>query len=381
LTRASETDDHAGDQTNWLSSSSPDDVAEECSDLEEVSFQVLDTSTTSVDLGSFFSKLHPQAVSLEFDSCMQQMLISELLSSLSSGDRLRSLAMTSEKKRRTAIEPGQLGHFAQHADKHKLFPGLERLDVYVQEDAVSLLPKCFPTITWLRLEISTSRRDESILKPIASMTQLQSLEVLGRKSRDEERDHHDDLPARAFIHLGSLTQLKSLDISSSFFPMSKDDPGDDGLLGDKLTREDASNMFSTLTALEHLSVYIDGYCEDDHLLKLISEVCPELSSLELIGELRAELLILAYAPVFRGVRQLTIGYLRSSLASCDLIRMLDNFAPKLERLIIEGESTASRYLSSKLARFKKTSGWSEVCNSYGESFNPLILRASDLSSI
>ena len=91
--------------------------------------------------------------------------------------------------------------------------------------------------------------------PIVRMSQLQYLEIVNF-------DH--SLPARSFIPLGSLSQLKSLKIGTSFFPycsLQENDEDDPDFGNEILLSVDSYNMFSGLTALEHLSTsaHQDGH--------------------------------------------------------------------------------------------------------------------------
>lgn len=113
-------------------------------------------------------------------------------------------------------------------------------------------------------------------------------------------------------------------------------------------------MFSKLTALEHLSICTNAYEHPGHLWDSISKSCPGLSSLEITGKLDPEHLIRAHAPVFENVKRLTIGDVKPGVCSFETIRMLDNFAPKLEKLMLNGECFRSQHIYEAWVEFQKT---------------------------
>jgi hypothetical protein len=85
-----------------------------------------------------------------------------------------------EDNDREQIETIQLQRFLTTTAKP--FPYLKRLDLFLENGAVALFPRWFPAVTWLRLEAYSPRTDESALKSIASMSQLQILrDRRGRK--------------------------------------------------------------------------------------------------------------------------------------------------------------------------------------------------------
>jgi hypothetical protein len=346
------TDGDIEDQTNWLTVSFLNEVVQRCPDLQEVFFWVPYTPVTPADLARFFQSIRPRAVSLEF-AWGRQMITCEVLSALSHGCCLESLAFDSEIDDREAIEVDQLQQFLSITSKP--FACLNRLDLYLEAAAVPLIPQCFPAVTWLRLEILSYLRDESTLKPIGEMSQLQFLEIVGEGDKSE---HQYNIPARAFIALGSLTRLKSLEIGKSFFPhcVSEDDIEElaYSYSDDRLTRADASDMFAGLTALEHLSVFIDDHDSPDHLFDSVAEHCPYLSSIELVGELDPWDLILPDAPVLRNVRHMTLGDIKRTVASSQAARIIDNFAPKLEKLSFKNKDPRSKKIYAAWAKFLST---------------------------
>lgn len=266
------------------------------------------------------------------------------------------MVFAGENDEREAIEVVQLRRLLDVVAKP--FPYPKHLDLYREEETVALMSWCFPTVTWLRLRIFSSCRDESILEPIARMSQLQSFEIVGY---GDKRDHSSDLPARAFIPLGSLTRLKSLNIGTSFFPCcmdEDDDPRDFEYFtpSDKFTRADTSDMFSRLTALEYLSIFIDDYCCPGHLYDSISEYCPRLGSFELIGKLDPQDWIRVHAPVLKNVRQITPGDIKPGMAGLQVARILDNFVPRLRKLIFKGERSRSKVIYDAWVELKGMKG-------------------------
>jgi hypothetical protein len=282
------------------------------------------------------------------------MLTCDLLSALSHGQCLESLTFMGENDEHEMIDVVHLQRFLDVTSKP--FPYLTRLGLFVDEEAVPLIPQCFPTVTWLRLKICSDRRDESILRPIANMSQLQFLEILG-----DEDTRDDSLPAIAFVPLGSLIRLRVLNIGTSFFPLyvSEDDVEGNEWLDhdniDKFTRADASEMFSRLTALEHLAIYVGDLDElPGHLFDSVSKHCPHLSSIELAGRLDLRNLVRAHAPVLENVRQLTINNVSPDIIASQAARLIDNFAPKLEKLRFVGENSCTRDVHAAWASFRST---------------------------
>lgn len=122
-------------------------------------------------------------------------------------------------------------------------------------------------------------------------------------------------------------------------------------------------MFSGLTALEHLSIYEEYYRSPDHLYDSISECCPKLNSLELVGKLDPLNLVRLYAPVFENVRKLTLGEIKPGISSAHIARILDNFAPQLEKLMFKGEHAQSKDIYIARVGLQRTQGFFK--DSYG----------------
>jgi hypothetical protein len=338
--------------TNWLTIPFLAAVAQRSYNLQEVFIWVPNTSIEPADLARFFRNIHPRTVSLDLGGD-RVMLTSELLAALSQGKCLESLESVSENDSREQIESLQLRRFLETTTKP--FPYLKRLDLFLEDEAASLISQCFPAVTWLRLEVYSARTDESVLKSVANMSQLQFLEIVGDGSTSE-----CCVPARAFIALGSLTQLKSLSIGTSFFPccMSEDDSEapDNFDSHDKSTRADVSNMFSGLVNLEHLFICIDEYTCPDHLYDSISRCCPQLSSLELLGSPDLQDFVLRYAPTFYNLRQMTLGNIKYDVGASQAARLIDNLAPRLERLSFKDQHTIVQEIYSELMKLRSTQG-------------------------
>lgn len=195
-----------------------------------------------------------------------------------------------------------------------------------------LLKYLQPTLESLRLTDNSENRP---LKPLGNMSQLRYLEIVGKGIKNEHK-----LPARAFVPLGSLTRLRSLNISTSFSPCCIDqhDSVEPGFFNSrhKFTRADASAMFSRLTALEHLSIFIGGD-EIGRLYGSLSEYCPYLSSIELLGDFDPQHLIQANAPVLGNVKKMSIENIKATMSSPLMAMLIYDFAPNLEKLSFTGE--------------------------------------------
>ncbi|CAD0101329.1 unnamed protein product [Aureobasidium mustum] len=187
------------------------------------------------------------------------------------------------------------------------------------------------------------------------MSQLQYLEIV---------DFDHSILARSFIPLGSLSQLKSLKIGTSFFAYCslEENPEDDPDFAHEIFLSvDSYNMFSGLTALEHLSISAHQYGHPGHLWRSISAYCSRLSSLEFVGELDLWSPAPFDAVKFNSLTDLTIDELRVTdmaddwavdhMATCRAIRVIDNFAPKLQRL----QCTTKSYISQQIC-----TDWTEV---------------------
>lgn len=316
----------------WLTASFLTEVARRCPSLKEISIMARYVPTEPADLALFLSSIRPQAVTLGFEQ-EGQMLTSEVLSAVSESESLTSLDLVGIMRDYEEVKLVELQRFLSVTSKP--FANLTHLGLFLEAEAVPLLALCFPAVTWLRLGLNTPRRDDFTLEPLASMSQLQYLEISGGGDKAE-----DKLPARAFIGLGSVTQLKSLKIGTSFFPscMSQDDSVEPEAFDPrhKFTRADASVMFSRLTALEHLSIFI-GAAEPDHLYDYISKHCSKLSSIELVGEFDPQHLVQAHAPVLVNVRKMSIEDIKASMSPSRVARLIYDFVPKLEKLSSTGE--------------------------------------------
>jgi len=95
-------------------------------------------------------------------------------------------------------------------------------------------------------------------------------------------------------------------------------------------------MFSRLTALEHLSIFVGGD-EIGRLYGSLSKYCPSLSSIQLMGDFDPQHLIQANAPVLGNVRKLSIENIKPTMSSPLVARLIYDFAPKLEKLSFTGE--------------------------------------------
>ena len=227
------------------------------------------------------------------------------------------------------------------------------------------------------MEIWSTRRDESTLRPIAHMSQLQFLEIVGD---GDEHEHDFTVPARASIPLGSLSQLRSLNIGTSFYPfcMREEDPEEYGSFhpDDKFSVADASDMFSGLSALEHLSINAHQGIDNssDHIWESISKFCPKLSSLDFVGKLDLWDFVTPNAPVIMNVTDITIEAIevtdpvieemrvtgvalervKTRRAISQAVRIIDNFAPKLQRLRCTGRCSLSKQICDTWAEFRNT---------------------------
>lgn len=341
---------------NWLTSTFLDDVANKCPGLKEVLLWAPYTSINPVDLVQFFRSIQLQAISLDFGEYASEVLTYDVLSTLSHGGCLESLIFAPNKAKYSDIEVDHLQRFLDAT--RDPFPSLKRLELVLEENAVPLIPQCFPAITWLRLDVTSYLRDESILKPIANMSQLQILEIVGDGDR---REYNHTIPARAFIPLGSLSQLKSLKIGTSFYPSctrEKDsEDREDVSPDDKFLESDTSDMFSGLTSLQHLSIDALDYADHDHhLWESISSFCPRLSSIEFVGSLDLWSLVLPTAPLFENLTNMAVEQVRGriSLNNLQAVRMIDNFAPKLRRLRCTGDCPFTQDLCTLWAEFRTT---------------------------
>ncbi|KAG9652203.1 hypothetical protein KCU64_g8454, partial [Aureobasidium melanogenum] len=344
------------EDTNWLTASFLADVAKRCPDLKEVLLWAPYTSIDPVDLVQFFRSIRPQVISIDFGEYASEVLTYDVLSALSQGGSLESLIFVPDKAKYSDIEVDHLQRFFDAT--RDPFPSLRRLELVLEENAVPLIPQCFPAITWLRLDVTSYLRDESILKPIANMSQLQILEIVGDGDR---REYNHTIPARAFIPLGSLSQLKSLKIGTSFYPscMREEDSEDHESFSpdDKFLESDASDMFSGLTSLKHLSVNALDYADHDHhLWESISSFCPRLSSIEFVGSLDLWSLVLPNAPILENVTNMAVEQIRGRmrLVGFQAVRIIDNFAPKLQRLRCTGESSISQDVCTAWEEFRTT---------------------------
>ncbi|KAH0370208.1 hypothetical protein KCU65_g2750, partial [Aureobasidium melanogenum] len=307
-------------------------------------------------LVQFFRSIRPQMIHLDFGEDASEVLTYDVLSALSYGGRLESLVFAPHEAKLSDIEVDDLQRFFRGTEDP--FPSLKRLELVLEEGSVPLIPYCFPAITWLRLDVTSYLRDESVLEPIANISQLQILEIVGDEDR---REYNHTIPARAFIPLGSLSRLKSLKIGTSFYPscMREEDFRDPGSFfpDDKFLVVDASDMFSGLTSLEHLSINALGYeIHDHHLWESISSFCPRLSSIEFVGSLDLWSLILPDAPVLENVTDMAIGQIRSrkQLHGFQAVRIIDNFVPKLQRLRCTSSSPFSIAVCNTWAHFRAT---------------------------
>jgi hypothetical protein len=279
---------------NWLTASFLSAVTESCYKLEGVLLWSRNTPITAKDLVCFFRRTRPREVSLFFgDDILPHMLSDDLLLALSCGGRLESLTLTCPAADRHKYSVEEI----KAVDLQSLlnatsepFPSLKRLDLHLEDKAIVLMPQCFPAVTQLRLDVwvyyedSSRLRDESVLEPIGKMSQLQALEIVGH---GETREWGISLPARAFIPLGCLTQLRSLELGTSFYPACVSERvdlefGDDSAefsLDDKMLAADVSSMFSNLTSLDHLTINAQEHDGCGLLLWWISSCCPHLSSI------------------------------------------------------------------------------------------------------
>jgi len=306
-------------------------VAQQCPSLKKISIRARDVPVKSAYLARFFRSIRPRVVTL---GCGQdQMLTCEVLSALSDNKCLRSLDLVGEMRDCEEIKLIQLQRFLSVTGKP--FANLTRLNLFLEAKAIPLLAQCFPALTWLRLGLDANRGDELTLKPLGNMSQLRYLEIVGKGIKNEHK-----LPARAFVPLGSLEQLRSLNISTSFSPccINQYDSVEPGSFNSehKFTRADASAMFSRLTALEHLSIFVGGD-EIGRLYGSLSKYCPSLSSIQLMGDFDPQHLIQANAPVLGNVRKLSIENIKPTMSSPLVARLIYDFAPKLEKLSFTGE--------------------------------------------
>lgn len=165
------------DELWWLTVSFLEDIAKICPNLEELSLRIMGTTVKSADLARFFQNIRPRAVSLDFGPLGRGMLTCDLLANLSHGGYLQTLTLTGGNAEQPAIDVVQLQLFLDSTESP--FPHLDSLTLHVQAQAVSLVPQCFPAVTRLRLNVESYGRDETLLEPIANMSQLQNLEIVG----------------------------------------------------------------------------------------------------------------------------------------------------------------------------------------------------------
>lgn len=235
------------DRSDWLTVSFLTEIAVRCPNLEHISLCVYNPHIDPKDVVLFFQSIQPRRVSLEFGCSRQSILNLDLLFALSCLDRLQSLALIGTEGAGTLITAEQLIRLTSLVNTP--FLRLKSLELCLEADAVLWIPHCFPAVTWLQLDITSNHRDGSILEQIASMSQLQSLEIRGYGG--EHRTPTHDLPARAFIPLGSLTRLKSLRISTSFFPHCIGDDDDDNATRDS-DRFRNSDKFTKGRCIRHV---------------------------------------------------------------------------------------------------------------------------------
>jgi hypothetical protein len=360
------------DWTDWLTVSFLTDVAHRCPNLEEVSLCVLGPIIETTDLVRFFGSIRARAVSLEFHAWNQHLFNCDLLAALSLGERLERLASRGGSHEREAIATIQMQRFLN--TNSKPFPYLKQLDLCLENEAIPLLPQCFPAVTSLRLEISLSAWNDSILKPIANMSQLQILEILGEG--DEREYNNNTVPVRAFIPLGSLTRLQSLNIGTSFFPccLSEEEVSEQlfSASGNEFLEMDASDMFSRLTALVHLSISTgDDSKTPGHLYDWISKYCPHLRSIEFVGGLDLRDLVRPHAPVLEHVKHMTFESIDLDIKATQAARIIDNFAPRLETLSFEDQNCLVKEIYAEMMKFRTQGTFKD---SRGSRIRELILK-------
>jgi len=214
---------------------------------------------------------------------------------------------------------------------------------------------------------SIHRRDETLLEPISKMSRLQILEIKEDRKKSEDEP---GLPARAFIPLGSLAQLRLLKIGTSFFPnyMNEqtenegeersiwDDPIDSSR-NDRFVAADAFKMFSGLTLLTHLSLRARVFRNCHCLLEDISTCCPQLSSIEFVGKLDLWCFIYPSGVKFSNIRQMVIGDVLPGISTLQAARLIDDFAPQLRMLSFIGERGRSKEMYTAWVGFRKTQGF------------------------
>lgn len=177
-----------GSQGNWLTASFLSAVAQSCPKLEGVLLWTWNTPIVAEDLVRFFQRTRPRKVSLFFgDAMILGEVTDDVLLALSCGERLESLTLTCPPADRheSIVEEIKADDLQSLLDAtSEPFLMLKHLDMYLEDKAVVLMPRCFPAVTQLRLDVSVHHlRDECILEPIAKMSQLQVLEIVGDGDR------------------------------------------------------------------------------------------------------------------------------------------------------------------------------------------------------
>lgn len=358
---------------SWLTPSFLSSVAETCCELERLSLLAWYTPIVAKDLVHFFQRTRAREVSLYFgDIPGRKMFTDRVLLTLSFSERLESLTLVCppDDRHRSNVEEITAKDLQSLLDMtDEPFPALKRLDLKLEDKGIVLMPHCFPSVTQLRLEVSLynkaslyttrPRRDESVLEPISKMSQLQVLEIVGG---DEPSEWENSLPPRAFIPLGCLTRLKSLDIGKSFFPVCIEealdtdwmDDSSEYLLDEKFLAEDVLRMFSNLTLLDHLSVNARVNDRCGLLLSWISSCCPQLGSIRFVGRLDLWWFVDREVIKFYNITQMIIEDVQPGISAIQAARLIDNFAPQLQSLSFDGEYNRSKDILTAWLEFQTT---------------------------
>lgn len=117
-------------------------------------------------------------------------------------------------------------------------------------------------------------------------------------------------------------------------------------------------MFSGLTALKHLSINALDYQDfRHHLWESIASFCPGLTSIEFVGELELCSLVSPYAPILENVTDMAVEQInvdQMKTRETTAARIIDNFAPKLQRLRCTGECDISGQICATWEKFHTT---------------------------
>lgn len=335
-----------------LTGQSLNDIADHCPDLKRVWFTKPSSGLDPTDLARFFRRIQPRAVRIDDCYGSDKLLTCDVLSALSYGGDLETLVL-----RGWGLEAGQLEMLRSESyTANTLFQNLRSLDADLSCEAMIWVPQCFPALTSLNVEIPGTT-DESILVPISTMTQLRTLVLHGVDDGSRE-----NIPARAFVVLASLSQLTTLRISGVFHPCyvpGSSYPGDGPVIatatglcsagqgpesdeddehiyyrGDWFTESDAAEMFSGLTRLEELCLNAGERWFPDFLLQTIAEFCLNLKIIEFEDTISLRRLVGPKAPLFEELREMRAYHFEADgISAARAVKILGETAPNLRAVV------------------------------------------------